>query len=138
MRSPLLPFPSQRETPTLFQIHNANYYDHAEVRSYCGFILLYDDDVFEDRDDIPIMCEMEDNCHNKSDNFGTQRLYLNVNPRVVSAVCPRDRTVTQLLHNKPIADELMVNLALTRWTSPTSPRSSCKSSATRCSPSART
>ena len=55
---------------------------------------------------------MEDNSYSKSDNIDTQRLYLKVNLRVVSAVYPRDRTVTQLLHNKPNTVELMVNIAL--------------------------
>ena len=41
-----------------------------------------------------------------------QRLFLKVNKRVVSTVCPLDRTVTQLLHDKPNIDELMANLAL--------------------------
>ena len=39
-------------------------------------------------------------------------MFLKVNLRVVSTVCPLDRTVTQLLHDKPNIDELMVNLAL--------------------------
>ena len=54
---------------------------------------------------------MDDNSHSKSDNIGTQRLYLNVNPRVVSTFYTRDATVSQLLHNKPNVDELMANLA---------------------------
>ena len=55
---------------------------------------------------------MDDNSHSKSDNIGTQRLYLNVNPRVVATVNPRDRTVIQQLHNKPNTDELMADIAL--------------------------
>ena len=58
------------------------------------------------------MSEMDDNYVRESDNFDTERLNIKVNPRVVSTVCPRDRTVTQLLHNKPISDERMANIAL--------------------------
>ena len=39
-------------------------------------------------------------------------MYLNANLRVVSTVSPRDMTVIQLLHNKPITVELTANLAL--------------------------
>ena len=53
---------------------------------------------------------MDDDYFSKSDNIDTQRLYIKVNLRVVSTVCPLDRTVTQLLHNKQNADELMANL----------------------------
>ena len=57
------------------------------------------------------MLEMDDDYLSKSDNIDTQRLRLNVNLRDVSTVNTRDMSVTRL-HNKPIADELMVNLAL--------------------------
>ena len=58
------------------------------------------------------MRETDDDYLIQSDNIDTQRLYLQVNPRVVSAVYSPDTTVTQLLHNKPITDELMAHLAL--------------------------
>ena len=58
------------------------------------------------------MREMDDNNHSKSDNVDTQRLYLKVTLRVVSTVSPRDRTVTQLLDNKPITDEITAHIAL--------------------------
>ena len=56
---------------------------------------------------------MEDHNHGISDNFDTQRLSLNANLRVVSAIYPHDRTVTQSLHNKQNTDELTGNLAET-------------------------
>ena len=84
------------------------------------------------------MGQTGDNYHSKSDNVDTQPLYLNANLGVVSTIYPRDRTGTQLLHNKPITDELTATSPSPRWTAPTSPHSSCKGSATRCSPSART
>ena len=80
---------------------------------------------------------MGDNCHSKSDNIDMQRLYLKVNPRVVSAVYPCDRAVSQPLHNKPNTDELMANLALIEMDLIHIARSSCKDSSTHCSPSAR-
>ena len=58
------------------------------------------------------MREMDDDEHSKSDDVDTQRLCLKVTLRVVSTVYPRDRTVTQLLHNNPINDELTGNLGL--------------------------
>ena len=57
------------------------------------------------------MREMDDNDFSKSDNFDTQQLHLNVNLRVISTVSTRDRTVTQLLHNKPNTDELTCHFA---------------------------
>ena len=42
----------------------------------------------------------------------TQRLSIKDNLRVVLTFNPGERTVTQLPHNKPNADELMANLAL--------------------------
>ena len=84
------------------------------------------------------MREMDDNYLSESDNFDTQLLFTKDNLRVVSMVCPRDATVTQLLRKKTITDELMANFALARWISSTSPRSSRKDSATRSSPSVMT
>ena len=51
-------------------------------RSYFGFLLLYDDAVFDDRDNT-IMRETDDNNLSKSDNFDTQ-LYTKVNLRALS------------------------------------------------------
>ena len=58
------------------------------------------------------MHETDDNYNSESVNIDTERLYINVNLRVVSTVYPRDRAVTRLLHNKPNTDELMSNIAL--------------------------
>ena len=52
---------------------------------------------------------MDDNYLSKSDNFDTERPCLKDNLRVVSTVYLRDRTISQLLHNKTNADELMAN-----------------------------
>ena len=60
-----------------------------------------------------LMGQMRVNYLRKSDNFDTQRLSLNANLRVVSAIYPHDRTVTQSLHNKQNTDELTGNLAET-------------------------
>ena len=68
----------------------------VQTRSYFGIIGLYDDVDVEDRDDTPIMRETDDDCLIQSDNIDTQRLYLQVNPRVVSAVCPDVRTFSRL------------------------------------------
>ena len=96
----------------LFETHNTIIHDGVEVRSYFGFIRLNNDDVVEDRDTtIPIIREMDDDYFSEPDNFDTQ-LYLKVNMCVVSTVSPCDRTVTQLLHNKPTTDELTANIAL--------------------------
>ena len=57
------------------------------------------------------MRETHDNCLSISDNFDTQRLYVKVNHREDSTPFPLDRTVTQLLHNRQNADEVMANLA---------------------------
>ena len=54
---------------------------------------------------------MDDNNLIKSDNSDTQRLCLKVILRVDSAVCPRDRTVTQPLHDNANTDELAAHLA---------------------------
>ena len=77
------------------------------------------------------MREMDDTYHSKTDNIDTQRLYLKVNLRVVSAVYPRDMTVTQQLHNKPNTNKLLANLPHRDGSQPLRP-SSCKDSATRC------
>ena len=91
--------PSTRNTSSS-QTRNTNNDDCVEARSNYGFILLYDDDVVEDRDfSIPIMREMDDDYLIKSDNIDTQSLYLNGNLCVVSTICPPDRTVTQLLQS---------------------------------------
>ena len=42
-----------------------------------------------------------------------RRLYLKANLRVVSAVYPRDKAVSQLLHKKPNTNELTGNFAPT-------------------------
>ena len=55
-----------------------------------------------------------------------QRLCIKVNLRVVSTVYPRDKTLQQLLHNKPNTDELMATSPSPRWISYTSPHASCK------------
>ena len=81
---------------------------------------------------------MDDDFLSESDNFDTQRLHTKVNQRVILTVIPHDRTVTQLRHNKPNTDELMDNIALTETDLIHFARSSCKDSATRCSPSTRT
>ena len=100
-----LHFPFNEKNHILFQIHDIDIDDGAEARSYFCFIRLYDD-VVEDREyTIPIMRDMDDNYLSKSDNFDTQRMYLKICLRVVSAIYPRDRAVSQLLHNKPITDE---------------------------------
>ena len=78
----------------------------------------------DDRDNI-IMHEMDDDHHSKSDNIDTQRLYLNANQGVVSAVFPRDKTVTQLLHNNPTHDESWPTSPSPRWIPSTSPHPSC-------------
>ena len=92
------------------------------ARSYFGFIRLYDDAVVDDRDTtIPIIREMDDDYHSESDNIDTPRLYTKVNLRVVSTVYPRDKTVAQLLHNKPNTNELMENIALAEMDSSSSP-----------------
>ena len=84
------------------------------------------------------MPEINDDYLSESDNFDTQRLYLMANVRVVSAVYPRDATVSQLLHNKPNIDELTGNLAPAEMDLIQFARSSCKDSTTRCSLSVRT
>ena len=83
------------------------------------------------------MREMDDNCLVKSDNIDTQRLHLKVNLRVVVTVYPPDRTISQLLHNKPNTDELIANLALAvMGLIPFAPLI-LQSSATRSSPNVR-
>ena len=68
-----------------------------EARSYIGIIRPYDDEIIEDRDfTAPIIRQMDDNYHSTSDNIDNQRLHTKVNQGVVSAVCPRDRTFSQL------------------------------------------
>ena len=54
----------------------------------------------------------DDDCHIKSDNSDTRRLDIKINPGVVLTVCPRDRSVSQLLHNKPMTIELTANIPL--------------------------
>ena len=68
-----------------------------EARSHFGFILLFDDAVFEDRDFNILMREIDGHYNSTSDNIDTQRLSIKVTLRVVSAVYPRDRAVSQLL-----------------------------------------
>ena len=105
-----IPLSENRHLP--FQMHNINNDDGVEACSYFGFILLYDDAVFEDRDNtIPITREMVDDCHSKSDNIDTPRLNINVNLRVFATISPRDKTDTHLLHNKPNTDELTCHFA---------------------------
>ena len=61
------------------------------------FIVLYDDVVVEDGDHTtPIIREMDDADHSKSDNIDAEWLFLKVNLRVVSTVYPRDRTFSLL------------------------------------------
>ena len=120
-------FPFNEKHHFLHQNNDINTDGGAEARSFFGIIRLYDDDLVEDRDNtVSIMREMVEHYHSKSDNIDTQRLHIKVNLRVVSTVCPLDRTVTQLLHNKPNIDELVANIALARWISSTSPHASCK------------
>ena len=65
------------------------------ARSYFGFIRLYLDDAVEDHDTTtPNIREMGDNNHSESDNIDMRRLHLKANLRVVSAVNPRDMTLT--------------------------------------------
>ena len=71
------------------------------------------------------MRETDDDYLIQSDNIDTQRLYLQVNPRVVSAVYSPDTTVTQLLHNNPTNDESWPTSPSPIWISTTSPHSSC-------------
>ena len=116
-----------RETPPHLPDQRTNIDDGAEERSYFGFILLYDVFVVEDRDNtVPIMLKIDDNNLSKSDDFGRERLYLNANIRVVSTVYPRDKTVTQLLHNKPITNGLTGNLAIAEIDLTNFAPSSCK------------
>ena len=110
-----LPFPYNDKHHPPFQINHINIDDGAEAHSYLGFIRLYDGGVVEDRDTTPILHETDDNYHSKLDTFDTQRL-----------------------HNKSNIDELTANLALVGMDLVHFTRSSCKGSATRCSPSART
>ena len=59
----------QRETHPL-QINDINADDGVEVRSHFCFIWLNDDAVVQDRDNaIPIIREMDDDYHSKSDNI---------------------------------------------------------------------
>ena len=59
----------QRETHPL-QINDINTDDGVEVRSHFCFIWLNDDAVVQDRDNaIPIIREMDDDYHSKSDNI---------------------------------------------------------------------
>ena len=107
-----LPFPLHEKHHLIVQTNNTNIDDGAEALSFLGFILLYYHAVVANSDTILLLHEMGDNYLIKSDNYDTQRLYLNVNLRVVLTFNPRDKTVTHLLYNKPITDELMANLAL--------------------------
>ena len=85
-----LPFSLNEKNSLLFQTNDINIDDGAEAPSFFGFIGLYDDDVFEDRDHTTrIMREMDDNYHIKSDNIDTHRLYTKVDLRVVSTVSAR-------------------------------------------------
>ena len=81
---------------------------------------------------------MDDNNLIKSDNSDTQRLCLKVNLRVDSAICPRDRTVTQPLHDNANTDELTAHLALAVMDLIHFARPPCEDSAKGCTPSART
>ena len=102
----------------------------AGKRPYFGFIRLYDDFVVEEHDNTTSTShEMGDNDFSKSDNIGTQ-LCLKVTMRVVSTVNSCDRSVTQLLHNKPITYELMSNLSLAVMEHIHFAHSSCTKSAT--------
>ena len=83
------------------------------------------------------MREMDDNNLCKSDNFDTQ-LSIKAILRVVSTVCPRDRTVTGLLHNKPTTNGLMANFTLAEVDLVYLTPLILQGSATRCSPRART
>ena len=132
-----LPFPSTKTHP-LFQIHNINIDEGMEARSNSHFIRLCDDVVVEDRDDtIPIMLEMDNNYLIQSDNIDTQ-LSIKAILRVVSTVCPRDRTVTGLLHNKPTTNGLMANFTLAEMDIINLAPLILQGSATRGLPSART
>ena len=81
---------------------------------------------------------MDDDYLVKSDNIDTPRLYVKVNLRVVSVVSPRDRTVSHLLHNKPITDELMANLKLAEMDLFQFATFILQDSSTHCSPNVRT
>ena len=89
-----LPSPLNEKHHLLFQIHDINIDDGAEVRSHFGFIKPYDNDVVDDRDDTtPIILEMDENYLSESDHFDTKRLYINAN-----CVFSRQSTRTIGLH----------------------------------------
>ena len=96
-RGPNAPFPLNEKHHLRFQNHNNTTVEGMEARSHFGFILLFDDAVFEDRDFNILMCEIDRHYNSTSDNIDTQRLSIKVTLRVVSAVYPRDRAVSQLL-----------------------------------------
>ena len=134
-----LPFHRNEKLQLLFPINEINIDDGAEARSYFGILRLYDDVVVEDCEHTtPIIHEMDDNCHSKSDNLDTQRLDLKVNLRVVSTVYPRDKTFSQLYTTSRSPMDSRATTPSPRWISTISPLSSCKGSATLCSPSATT
>ena len=131
----LLPFPLNEKHHLLIQINDINNDDGVEARSNCGFILLYDDDDVEDSDTTtPIMRDMDNNYIGKSDNIDMQRPNLMVHLRVVSAVYPHDRTDSSCCTTRRTPTNSWPTSPSPRWTSSTVPCSSCKSSATRCSP----